>query len=120
MENEFGFRTHQMRTPYIIKNAWIFEVIEPNKVREILAHGDINDVDILDLAESGREFFVFQEDGFHQYWKPWFEDNRVISCDNWGEPEALVSVVNTKEFETFARIIVRGGDFNFQDTRRRG
>ena len=114
MESEFGFRTHQMRTPYTVKNAWIFEVLEPNKIREVLAHGDINDVDILDLTESGRTFFVFTEDAFQQGWKAYFYENRDISCDNWGDPESQVfSVINTQELETFAWIVVRDGDFKF-------
>lgn len=119
MDNEFGFRTHQMRTPYIVKNAWIFEILDANKVKEVLEHGDVDNEDILTLCDSGRDFLIFQEDGFDQHWKPWFREHRDISSDNWGDPEPLTfSIINTMEFETFARIVVHSGDFMFQRPRR--
>lgn len=94
MDNEFGFVGHQMRTPFLVKNAWVFEVVE-GKLEEVLAHGDIDADDIIQLAESGRKFFIMPEEnpcwGWHKLWLDgWFN----VDCESRAADFARVTVSN--------------------------
>ena len=106
VENEFGFRMHQMRTPNTVKNANIFEVVGVDLVEHILVHGDVNDKDLEKLAESGRHFLVFFEGNPWNGWHPWFEENQEFWPEG-ADSSWQISSVNVVEFSKFAPIQIK-------------
>ena len=102
--SEFGFRDGQMRTPFTVKNASVFEVKDCDRnVEQILFHGDVNDDDILNLMISGRHFFIMPEDSFTQKWQKVWTNSWEIDVD---------------EFAKCARIIINNGEmFKFNSHR---
>ena len=104
-DNEFGFTDSQIRADMIVKNATVFEV-RGNAIHEIMTHGDVNQQDLRNMADSGRTFFVLPEMGeMHGDggWKDFWTENRIFG------PHHEMSFMTTKniaEFRDFARVVV--------------
>lgn len=111
MENEFGFHTHQMRSQLTVKNAWVFEVLNEYAVTQLLAHGDIDDNDVLKMVDASedRTFLVLHEENPFTGWYPWWMESRKYDLK-----DPTVWVTNASVLTNFSAIKVSNGDFMFK------
>ena len=107
--NEFGLRDMQMRSPYLVKNASVFEVLGATTIQGVMNHGDLSETDIEVLAESGRKFLVVWE-SHPEGWRDWLIYNSTDYLDN-------IWTVDVDGFTEFAAIVIDNYDFTIRDYR---